>query len=517
MADQYFGTYELKDLAVQPGSNIITATSVASNNYRLSESDFSDALEFNAGACNLEMVNGSYVVTGIGGFKAPRLEIPTSYDGIPVTSIASNAFQNDQTIKSIIIPPSIRFIGSNAFEGSILEDIILTDSDYIVVFFKTPVTTEVPYVKYTYLNGTLNNGDGTIMDSVSYPDGIYSWLVPKNINTIQFYSKGDKQYKTNDFNIETTSAYGFFTATESNGSYELSAQWDYKPDDNFDLYDSLSIGTKAFYNCQFLGGETGTIKLPNRITGIAPDAFGFDLEDKIHYLVNVIFPDDHRLSSIGARAFKGCNCLTTVNLGKGVKTIGVEAFSGCVSLESIDLPEGIRTIGSSAFAGCNALEAITIPSTVTQIASYTFAGCNALEAITIPSTVTQIAPYAFDRSEDIELGHLKYVKFEDNFTWVTTLSSYVPKSGEGVRLMKPTDLFSDEFMGKDERENGDALCKDFTKYYWHKIDRMLPPHISITGETLRLVDPLGVAEEFRIYVNDKTTPKVIVDMTQQSS
>lgn len=45
------------------------------------------------------------------------MEIPSTFDGLPVTAIAASAFQNNNKIESVVIPSSVEYIGQYAFEN----------------------------------------------------------------------------------------------------------------------------------------------------------------------------------------------------------------------------------------------------------------------------------------------------------------------------------------------------------------------------------------------------------------
>ena len=58
----------------------------------------------------------SYTVTGLQNPETvEEVNIPATYNGLPVTAIGDGAFQNDSTIRSVTIPDSVTTIGSFAF------------------------------------------------------------------------------------------------------------------------------------------------------------------------------------------------------------------------------------------------------------------------------------------------------------------------------------------------------------------------------------------------------------------
>lgn len=59
--------------------------------------------------------NGGYTFTGIDNCTDTELIIPSEINGVPVTAIAENALKNNSTVKSVIIPDSVKTIGTDAF------------------------------------------------------------------------------------------------------------------------------------------------------------------------------------------------------------------------------------------------------------------------------------------------------------------------------------------------------------------------------------------------------------------
>ena len=59
----------------------------------------------------------SYCVSGVGSSKAYVLEIPSIYDGKPVTKIGKGAFESVYELCEVVVPDSVVEIGENAFAG----------------------------------------------------------------------------------------------------------------------------------------------------------------------------------------------------------------------------------------------------------------------------------------------------------------------------------------------------------------------------------------------------------------
>ena len=86
---------------------------------------------------------------------------------------------------------------------------------------------------------------------------------------------------------------------------------------------------------------------------------------------------------IGNKAFKGCESLKKLTLGKSLKSIGNYAFSGCKTLESVELSEGLNSIGKYAFEGCVEISELIIPTSTEKIGFGAVSGCN-MSTLSVP-------------------------------------------------------------------------------------------------------------------------------------
>jgi hypothetical protein len=91
----------------------------------------------------------------------------------------------------------------------------------------------------------------------------------------------------------------------------------------------------------------------------------------------LLFADNARLQYIDQAAFQGCNHLASVSLPRSHVAIGDYSFSECWSLVHLDFGRrpALSSIGERAFGGCELMRDIIIPGRVR------FVGVQALGAV----------------------------------------------------------------------------------------------------------------------------------------
>ncbi len=104
-----------------------------------------------------------------------------------------------------------------------------------------------------------------------------------------------------------------------------------------------------------------------------------------------------KVTSVAASAFENNKTITSVTIGKNVKTISKKAFKGCTKLTSVTFKGKVTSIGESAFEKCKALKKIVIPKTVKEIGKKAFLGCTKLATVTFKtkSKLEKIGDSAF--------------------------------------------------------------------------------------------------------------------------
>ena len=182
-----------------------------------------------------------------------------------------------------------------------------------------------------------------------------------------------------------------------------------------------SIGDRAFKSRDALT----SITLPQGVERIGNEAFAW-----CKALTSIKLPQG--VESIGDRAFALCETLTSITLPQGVERIGNEAFAWCKALTSIKLPQGVKSIGDGAFARCKALTSITLLQGVESIGNEAFSSCESLTSITLPQGVKSIGNRAFYECKALtSITLLQGVESIGNeaFAWCTALTSITLPQG----------------------------------------------------------------------------------------
>ena len=117
-----------------------------------------------------------------------------------------------------------------------------------------------------------------------------------------------------------------------------------------------------------------------------------------------------KVTAIEDNAFKGNKKLTTITIGKYIKTIGKNAFASCTKLKTVKGGAAVVTIKDSAFSGCKVLKTFPAMGKLQTIGANAFKGCAKLPKFTLGAAVKSIGKNAFNGCKALKTITVKTTK-----------------------------------------------------------------------------------------------------------
>lgn len=243
--------------------------------------------------------------------------LPAELDGLPVVEIGESLFEDDESLKGLVLLEGVQTIGEAAFKNcSALARVELPETLREIhddAFFKAKALTSVE----------LPDGLEKIGFDAFWSSGLESIHIPASVTEIG----------GNPFSSRTLR--------------EIAVDGDNK---DYSCLDGVMYADS--YLRAAPAGRMGTLTVSAGTKGISQNACCFcDFSA-------VTLPGS--VKHIYSYAFAYCGQLTSINLPEGLEDIGVCSFFGCSSLTNITIPRSVTEIKSEAFAKTG-LRSVTIP------------------------------------------------------------------------------------------------------------------------------------------------------------
>jgi hypothetical protein len=391
--------------------------------------------------------NGALTITSFNGGGA--VIIPSTANGLPVTSIGEDSFEDNFSLTSVTIPYSITNIGEEAFSdcysmtsvtiGTNVLDIggyafeycsrlagvtipaSVTNIEleaFVSCAALTNLTVAAQNPAYSSMNGVLFNQGATILEI--YPQALMgAYSVPASVTNLAEYAFNECTRLTSITNDNSLASIG---SAAFSGCISLT---------NITLPGSLtSISNAAFAFCTNLTSVAIPASVTNIQTGVFAECFSLTnctvaTQNPAYGSVNGVVFDKNQatlivypaglagayvvpasVTSIADGAFAYCTRLWNITFPDGLTNIGIQSFYECSSLTNATFPNSLAGIGASAFYDCTSLRSVSIGNGVTNIGGGAFGACTSLTNAAIGNGVISLGDFAFEYCSSLEYASI---------------------------------------------------------------------------------------------------------------
>lgn len=430
-----------------------------------------------------ESLQGFVTISSGKDFKGKTLNIPQKviYQGkfYTVETIAPYAFYQNNNIENVVIPNTVKNIGSFAFSDcqNLKAIDVITGGN-----------------KYKSLNGVLFN---VSMDTlIAYPSGKADkqYNLPNNVNKIEqgaFYNNKYLQYFIANSDLQEIGAYAFSNSQslkEVSGIVKLKTLGDFafanSSIENIYLSTYLeNMGKATFYN-----SNIKSIEIPYKIKTL-PEYTFYNCKN----FKNVVFKDG--LNVIDNFAFANSS-IESFSAPISLNTIGFQSFANCKNLKNIKFNENLQTIKDEAFLNNISLTNFTVTRDLKNIGNNVFYGCNNINKVATDNSryfeVSDNILYSLNKKE------LSYVPPKREISYVNISKETETIKNDALNNATSVDTFNvDEKNEKFSSEDGVLYDKDKKNLI------KFPPKKNVTNfsipSTVEKISPYAFKDAKNLY------------------
>ena len=345
-----------------------------------------------------------------------NVEIPTTIQGLSVTSIGYQTFLGCSEIVSIDIPEGITEIQPYAFNGcSGLISVTIPKSVEdigIGAFASCSGLKEIIVTKGNRIYESIGNYNAIIAIATNrLISGCQSTVIPNTVFYIEQHAfvgcDGLKEI-TIPSSVKGI-GYGAFARCKNlkdiyyEGSKtkwrEITSNVDYvlepgnEPTVHYMISESQTDTTPEPRNTKFITEKKDVIYVVTSSSQNNPTAEYIGLTKKGKKKKIISIPEyvsyngvKYRVTSVSAKCFKNNKKLTNIKIASSITKIGNSAFEGCTNLKTATIGKGLKTIGKNAFKNCKSLKKLTLKGTkLKSVGKTALKGVNAKCKIKVPA------------------------------------------------------------------------------------------------------------------------------------
>lgn len=316
-----------------------------------------------------------------------------------VEKISEYAFNNCSLLQSIVFPESLTAIGRYAFSGcSALKSIQFPTTLSLIEEYCFNACTSLEQMKFPD-NCVLTEIGSNAFDQTN----LNELVLPASLITIGDHivssDKGSGIKLTMQASVPPilssgvgSNVYSVRVPQGAGEAYRNAEYWKnlviVEGDGvnlNIDVDAPGSLGDKIL-------AQTENLADVNRltITGTLNEEDLYSIKNRLPNLVEIDLSGVN-MPVMNSEMFSNRKALEKIVLPKNLREISSYVLNGCVSLETVYFSDSLRIIGNDAFNGSDKLKEIIVPEGVVEIGDRAFADCEGLEVLHLPSTLKTVS------------------------------------------------------------------------------------------------------------------------------